>query len=314
MSKDQNPAGAPADEPATTSPPPIDPLPALTPEEEEAFDRSVGITGRILQPIDVDENDEILDGIRRKRAAAKHGIPCPSHLVAGLTDREKQVYRVEVNVNRRNLSTGDRRAILGRLLREDPRRNNTWLGELTRLDAKTGAAERVRLEGKSEIPTLTEFKTRKGTYPRLTRVAATTKQDLLQVQAKARELRPESLPGKPVTRRTLAKHVRSQRRRDLAKLPVPPVGDDGFRLEVCDFRKLVVDPASVNLIFTDIPYSRDWAPYWEPLAKFAALVLKPGGHFLCMSGQDCLPNVMEAFAKHLDWVWPHEGQSRSLRL
>ena len=302
---DRNPADQPANEAEAAHTTLIDLLPALSPEEEEAFDESVGRTGRILHPIDVDEYGNILDGFRRKRAADKHGIPCPTHLVAGLTDREKREYRLEVNLNRRHLSTADRKSILEKLLHEDPGRNDTWLGELTRLDPKTVKTVRECMEARSEIPTLTSFRTRSGgNYPRLTRIAATSKQDLRQVQEKAKELRSENMPGRPVTRRTLAKHVRRQRRHDLSVLPVPGIGDDRFRLEVCDFRDLVVSDGSVGMVFADIPYSREWEPYWEKLAGFASRVLKPGGHFLCMSGQDCLPGIMTTFASHLDWVWP----------
>lgn len=72
-----------------------------------------------------------------------------------------------------------------------------------------------------------------------------------------------------------------------------------------DARRLAeaVPDESVDLIFTDPPYPREFMWCWEWLAEFGARVLKPGGTLLAMSGKIWLPEVATALAKHLDYHW-----------
>jgi 16S rRNA G966 N2-methylase RsmD len=65
----------------------------------------------------------------------------------------------------------------------------------------------------------------------------------------------------------------------------------------------ILTPASVDLIVTDPPYTKESMPVYTDLAKVAAHVLKPGGLCLIMSGQAHLPEVIERLGAHLVYRW-----------
>jgi len=76
-------------------------------------------------------------------------------------------------------------------------------------------------------------------------------------------------------------------------------------ITVGDFREVgqEVKDASADLIFTDPPYSREYLPLWEDLARLARRVLKPNGMLIAYSGQTYLPEVMRALDAHLQYYW-----------
>jgi 16S rRNA G966 N2-methylase RsmD len=75
------------------------------------------------------------------------------------------------------------------------------------------------------------------------------------------------------------------------------------RIERCDFRKLRLEPSSVDLIFCDPPYTREYLPLWSDLSKFAARVLKPGRLLITYAGQWALPELLARLTEHLRYVW-----------
>lgn len=64
-----------------------------------------------------------------------------------------------------------------------------------------------------------------------------------------------------------------------------------------------IPDASVDLIFTDPPYPREYLPLYGWLAQEAARVLKPGGLCITLAGHIYLNDVMRLMAPHLDWHW-----------
>jgi 16S rRNA G966 N2-methylase RsmD len=96
--------------------------------------------------------------------------------------------------------------------------------------------------------------------------------------------------------------VREQRAARLSRLPVipPDLPDDVTVLEG-DFAVVgqEVADASVDLILTDPPYGREFLPALEALGALAARVLTPGSSLVVMSGQSCLPEVLQTLQRHL---------------
>jgi len=72
-----------------------------------------------------------------------------------------------------------------------------------------------------------------------------------------------------------------------------------------DFREIgdKIPDASVDLIFTDPPYDRKAIELFEPLGKFAARVLRPGGSLIAYIGQIQLPDAVADLSKHLRYWW-----------
>ena len=84
--------------------------------------------------------------------------------------------------------------------------------------------------------------------------------------------------------------------------PQPPLKGD-IKIEHNDFRTLDLKPASVNMIFTDPPYSENSLPLYSDLSEFAARVLKPGGILMAYAGTMCLNEVFRRLDEHLDYLW-----------
>ena len=82
----------------------------------------------------------------------------------------------------------------------------------------------------------------------------------------------------------------------------PSSNVDLFHLPVSDLHT-VVPAESVDVIFTDPPYPREYLPAWGELAEFAAHALKPSGVMVAMSGQSYLREVMAALDEHLTYRW-----------
>jgi len=74
---------------------------------------------------------------------------------------------------------------------------------------------------------------------------------------------------------------------------------------VGDARELAraIPDESVDLIFTDPPYPREYLPLWRWLGEEASRVLRPGGLCLAMSGQSYLPDIYAALSSSLEYHW-----------
>jgi hypothetical protein len=64
-----------------------------------------------------------------------------------------------------------------------------------------------------------------------------------------------------------------------------------------------LQPDSVHLVLTDVPYGKEFVPQLPELAAFAERFLVTGGLLVSYSGQFYLPQVLDAFGKHLTYRW-----------
>lgn len=67
--------------------------------------RSIRDCRQVINPVEVDEDYNILDGFGRWTTALRYGIPCPIVIVRGLREEQKLPYIAEVNHARRDLDT-----------------------------------------------------------------------------------------------------------------------------------------------------------------------------------------------------------------
>lgn len=72
-----------------------------------------------------------------------------------------------------------------------------------------------------------------------------------------------------------------------------------------DARELAkrIPDESVDLIFTDPPYPKEYLYTFEWIAREAKRILKRGGSILCLSGQAHFDKVFGYFAENLDYYW-----------
>ena len=66
----------------------------------------------------------------------------------------------------------------------------------------------------------------------------------------------------------------------------------------------LVEAGSVDVVFTDPPYPREYLHTWRELGEFAAVALRPGGAVVALSGQSWLPQVLSALdVPDLQYRW-----------
>ena len=72
-----------------------------------------------------------------------------------------------------------------------------------------------------------------------------------------------------------------------------------------DARELAkrIPDESVDLIFTDPPYPKEFLSLYGDLAEVAARVLKPGGNLFALAGQYWLMDVLDLVRPHLNYHW-----------
>jgi ParB-like chromosome segregation protein Spo0J len=92
-------------------------LPALAPDDYRRLRDSIAERG-VEVPIVVDEDGNVLDGHHRARIAAELGVYCPRTVRDGMSDAEKRLLAVELNLARRQLTDGQK-VLLGRMIEPD---------------------------------------------------------------------------------------------------------------------------------------------------------------------------------------------------
>ncbi len=135
------------------------------------------------------------------------------------------------------------------------------------------------------------------------RIIANTMRECLKAMDLIEQL-PENCRAKTFDFVSARRRARRNRRKaEIAGIVAQPLTDDDIKLYHCRFQEIEVQPASVDLVFTDIPYVKEFLPEVEDLAKFAEQVLVDGGLFVSYVGQYYLPFYMETFGKYLEWGW-----------
>lgn len=114
------------------------------------------------------------------------------------------------------------------------------------------------------------------------------------------------------TARTIGKHLcrirnRKDREQILARAVKIPDQNDSIQIHHCPFQNLEeiagLQPESVHLVCTDIPYGGGFIDQIEDLAAFAKRVLVPGGTFVAYLGQHRFNKKLRLLDKHLTYRW-----------
>lgn len=123
-----------------------------------------------------------------------------------------------------------------------------------------------------------------------------------QQLAKLPEAQFEAAVTKPQNKLLrIARDVETQAARETAD--ATPLVTPSCRIVYGSLTELILNPDSVDLIFTDPPYPAEYIPLWSDLGELAAKALKPGGLLVAYSGQMFLPDAMSRLAEHLDYWW-----------
>jgi ParB-like chromosome segregation protein Spo0J len=139
--------------------PPFQELPPLSRHDYDRLKASVAEHG-FLEPIEVDEDGNTLDGHHRLRIAAELGIDPPAQrVIPGMTEEQKRDYALTVNLARRQMSVGEKRELwrrrdeeIAERLRANPAASNRQIAEVVGVDHKTVAKARAEAEQTGDVP------------------------------------------------------------------------------------------------------------------------------------------------------------------
>jgi ParB-like chromosome segregation protein Spo0J len=285
----------------------FDLLPDLTQWEFETLKESIR-RWKVILPVVKDESGDIIDGRQRVRACGELGrADYPVLTLAGLTDEEKRDHAFVLNLVRRRLNQQQMRDLIAAELRRTPDLSDNWLAQILGSTDKTVAAVRRTLISTSEIPKLGALRGKDGKYRRVTRITTGTAKEAERAQ-EALQILGDEAPCRDLELRLAERRVNRKQKLELTKgRHVEPPTEGDIRLYHCPFQKLEavagIEPGTVDLILTDIPYDGEFVPQVAELGAFAQRVLVEGGLLATLSGQFYLNQVIRSLDEHLTWGW-----------
>lgn len=122
-----------------------------TDSEYLAIKESIATYGS-LQRVVVDEHGNVIAGRLRKRACAELKKNCPTEVISGLTEDQKEQLTFELDFCRRHQSLNDKRRAAEFFLKADPRNTDRKIGRTIGLDHKTVGSIREGLVERGDIP------------------------------------------------------------------------------------------------------------------------------------------------------------------
>ncbi len=290
-------------------------LPPLSDEAYAALRESIAEHG-VLVPVEVDEEGNVLDGHHRRRAWEElraEGVRLPDYprvVRAGLTETEKRQLVRALNLARRHLSQRERRALVADAIRDDPQASDRRIAVALGVDHKTVAAVRSELTGRGEIPHVEQRTDTLGRSQPATKPAPAIVVRGARDERRAREALAAMGDEAPSRLIDLRAAERQARKADYERLrasatPTDKAAGDRWELRAGDFAHVLDDlaPGSVDLLFSDPPYTDEFAERWRDLSALGARVLRPGGVAIFYCGHHNLPEVVDQLREHLVWLW-----------
>jgi ParB-like chromosome segregation protein Spo0J len=294
----------------------------------------------LLIPIIVNKDGIVLDGNHRFRACKELGIPLQfqtkelkdsldeKELVIELHLRRRQLneyQRVELGYSlevlekaraKRRMSLGGHIAGLANKKEDDD--NNNEVGQ-------RGASIDATLEPCEEKGKVSKIIARK------IGVSAATYERGKKIIEKGTENQKNNLRKDTIGITSVYNQIRRQEQKEDLIRQVQEAGASGSQpdkeiaarvnLIQGDFQYIdttAIGDKSIDLIFTDPPYHKEWLPMYEPLGKLACRVLKQGGSLVMYAGHYALPEIFDYMKNSgLKYWWEmvvkHNGSSRLLQ-
>ncbi len=285
----------------TSSATPFQLMPELPTWEFEALKESIRQHG-VIVPIIRDEDGTIIDGHHRDRACRELKIKnVPTITLAGLTEDQKRDHALVLNLVRRKITRKQLRAIIATELRRTPDISNRWLAEIVGTTNKTVESVRQELLSIGEIPQCDSYRAKDGRRYPATRLYTERAKQADRARTALATL-GDNAPRKAVTLKQLEREAKRKQRLDQARGRYHQPDDHApIRLYHSDFRDLELEPGSVDLVLTDVPYNRGFTKQFDDLGAFVARVLKDGGVFAVYVGVIQVADAIKAFTRHLEY-------------
>jgi DNA modification methylase/ParB-like chromosome segregation protein Spo0J len=282
-------------------------LPDLTTWEYDALKESIR-RWKVILPVIKDENGDIIDGHQRVRICEELGITdYPVLTLGGLSEDEKRDHAFVLNLLRRRLNQQQMRDLIAAELKRKCDLSDNWLAQILGCTDKTVAAVREELIATSEIPKLDVLRGKDGKCRRVTRIVTTTAKEAERAQ-EALQILGDEAPCRDLELRLAERRANRKQKLEMTNgRQVQPPEDGDIKVYHCPFQTLEevaeIEPNSVNLVLTDIPYGQEFLPQVAELGAFANRVLVPGGFLATYAGKYWLPKVLAAFEPYLQYRW-----------
>ena len=284
-------------------------FPDLLPEEYDLLKASIADHG-VEVPIIVDQEGNTIDGLHRQRACDELGIDCPREVRHFETEAEKVELALRLNCRRRQLNRKQKRELIAAYLKCDPQIADNYLAELIGGISKNTVADvRTDLEATCLIDKFETLRGKDGKDrpTKYKRIIANTPKEAETAQEIVGNL-PDNCAGKVIDTTTAQRRARRNvKQLKRAEKVVIPFTHDDIKLHCCRFQELEqsagIEPNSVKLILTDIPYDGGFVPQVSDLASLASRILVDGGLLVMQTGQYHIEEVERRLKEHLIRRW-----------
>lgn len=125
-------------------------MPPLSVEEYSNLEQSIRDHG-IQVPVLVDEDGVVIDGHHRQKIAQQLGLDCPTETRNGMSESEKRSLSISLNIDRRQLSQAQRRAIIEASLKATPELSDNQISKQLGVHNETVTAARKRLVESGDV-------------------------------------------------------------------------------------------------------------------------------------------------------------------
>jgi ParB-like chromosome segregation protein Spo0J len=314
-------------------------IPSLSESEYESLKQSIKEQG-LHVPVIVNKQGIVLDGHHRFRACKELGIPLQFQTKVFKDSLEEKEFVIDVNLNRRQLNVFEKVELgysLENIEKERAKRRMSLGGHIVGLANKKDNDDNnnvVERRGASIDATLQQCE-KKGKVSEIIAkkigVSAATYERGKKIIEKGTEDQKNNLRKDSVGITNVYNQIRRQEQKEDLIRQVQEAGANGSQhgkeiisrvnLIQGDFQYMdttAIGDKSIDLIFTDPPYHKEWLPKYEPLGKLACRVLKQGGSLVMYAGHYALPQIFDYMKNSgLKYWWEmvvkHNGSSRLLQ-
>ncbi len=255
----------------------------------------------LLHPLVVNQNKELVCGRRRFEAVKSLGWETvPVVMITTTDDIDKLSKTLAENIERKNLDWQEEvkaKAEIDQLMREK-------YGSVQR------GGDRKSYEHKNQMSDSDIWSQDK---PMLDSDIGWKQDKTAELLNQSRSLITEdiqlanALDKYPELKKSKTKSEAKRRLARIKKLENKPKIESDIKpmIKHGDFRELIRDipDNSIDLVFTDPPYGKEYLDLWETLAQESARVLKPGKFLITYVGKSHLPEVINSLNKHLSYYW-----------
>jgi ParB-like chromosome segregation protein Spo0J len=300
-------------------------VPPLPDKDYQELKESIKKDGQFFA-ITVNEKGEILDGHHRFRGCQELDIPSKYEIKKFENKFAEKRFVIESNLKRRHLEIHERGALATELQRveEEAAKDRQKLSQFSETNQpvkrlgknlpnrekeeenkpkphknKEEGSYKQREENKSRERAAKQAKLSDETLRKYQYVLSKGKTDLVEkmTSGEIKIDKAHKMQKQDELRQKLLESIQSAKELDKNNCDLRN-GD--FRNELQD-----IPDNSIDLIFTDPPYSTEYIQIYSQLASLVNRVLKPGGSIVTYIGQHNLPEILEIFtSNNLKFWWP----------